>query len=111
MIYGTFSFAIVLNILLSNEPPEISFIIWAPELTDSSATLLLYVSTEIIAFGNLFDTLSTAFITRLNSSETGISLEPGLDVIPPISINVAPSFNIFSTCIKYLSEFKNFPPS
>ena len=57
MIYGTFSFAIVLNILLSNEPPEISFIIWAPELTDSLATLLLYVSTEIIAFGNLFEHL------------------------------------------------------
>ena len=61
-MYGTCNIAIVSNILLSNVPPEISFIKAAPSDIVSLATVLLKVSTEIKVFGN---SLRIAFMAEL----------------------------------------------
>ena len=94
-IYGTFNVSTTKNILSSESPPDISFIILAPHPTTASLAIsALKVSTEIIASGNFLFISFTAFKTRLLSSSTEISFAPGRDEYPPISRISAPSSNI-----------------
>ena len=92
-------------------PAEISFIISAPFLTHSSATLDLNVSIEIIRLELCSFTSFIAGINLSNSifSETG--LEPGLEEDAPISIIFAPSFSIFLIWEIIFSLVKYLPPS
>ncbi len=110
-IYGTFSSAIVSNILSSKFPPEISLMICAPLSIHFRATDDLNVSIEKIASGNSLINCFNGTTILLSSSSLSISSEPGLVETAPISTISAPSLSIFSVCSFLNFSCWYFPPS
>ena len=83
----------------------------APASIAFFATSALKVSIDNKTSGKFFNNSVTTGSTRSNSSFTDISVAPGRELYPPMSINVAPSVSIFSARLKISESFLRFPPS